>query len=87
MGKPISGWLQCLVRPTIHRLIRAVLVRLLIGQRLVTGDSPHLNPLSSERREGRVRGGGNRKSPPYLVENALKPLDLAPPFHKIRLAH
>src|SRR5205823_4321235 len=34
---------------------------LLIGQRLVTRDSPHLNPLSSMRREGRVRGGGNRK--------------------------
>jgi hypothetical protein len=61
MGNPISGWLQRLLRPTIHSLIRAVLVRLLIGQRLMTRDSPHLNPLSSARREGRVRGGGNRK--------------------------
>ena len=68
---------QPLVRSTIHSLIRAVLVRLLIGQRLLTRDSPHLSPLSSARREGRVRGGGNRKSPPYLVGNGLEPLDLA----------
>jgi hypothetical protein len=36
---------------------------------IVTHDSPHLNPLSSARREGRARGGGNRKlAGPTLLE-------------------